>query len=359
MRNRALHDALRDFALESAAFLTDEVRDGAELEFDVIDGGHGSRPVALPLPAADGGLPRRALGGAARAARPAARAADELGAGAAPWLRVNGMRGEQAEPALRAMLDRLYEDATSFGFPEERFERLYEEVETDALPRRGQRARGRAARRRGDRERARWTSGGGLVAWCAATACDAPAEAVWPERRTSGEPAVLCVLEREVQADDQIPACRGGGALPRPRDRAAALGARVRSRLCAPGWRRSGEGRWGGGRRRRAGHRARRAVDARGRRGGRPARVPDGARRHPGRRAGGLGARPLRDGLRARARRRGAVRLPARAARPARRHQRRGRGQPGAARGRALRRGGRSGGPCSAGSRRPSRSSAS
>ena len=39
------------------------------------------------------------------------------------------MRGEQAEPALRAMLERLYEDATSFGFPEERFERVYGEVE--------------------------------------------------------------------------------------------------------------------------------------------------------------------------------------------------------------------------------------
>ena len=30
----------------------------------------------------------------------------------------------------RAMLERLYEDATSFGFPEERFERVYGEVET-------------------------------------------------------------------------------------------------------------------------------------------------------------------------------------------------------------------------------------
>ncbi len=44
MRNRALHDALREFALEAAAFLTDEVREGAELEFDVVDGGHGSGP---------------------------------------------------------------------------------------------------------------------------------------------------------------------------------------------------------------------------------------------------------------------------------------------------------------------------
>ena len=57
------------------------------------------------------------------------RAAGELGAGAALWLRVNGLRGEQAEPALQAMLERLYEDATSFGFPEERFERVYREVE--------------------------------------------------------------------------------------------------------------------------------------------------------------------------------------------------------------------------------------
>ena len=42
---------------------------------------------------------------------------------------MNGLRGEQAEPALQAMLERLYEDATSFGFPEERFDRVYQEVE--------------------------------------------------------------------------------------------------------------------------------------------------------------------------------------------------------------------------------------
>ena len=37
MRNRALYGALRDFALEAAALLTDDLRDGAEVEFDVID----------------------------------------------------------------------------------------------------------------------------------------------------------------------------------------------------------------------------------------------------------------------------------------------------------------------------------
>src|SRR4051812_20627657 len=35
MRNRALHDALRDFALEAAALLLEDQRAGAELEFDV------------------------------------------------------------------------------------------------------------------------------------------------------------------------------------------------------------------------------------------------------------------------------------------------------------------------------------
>ena len=44
MRNRALHDALRDFALEAAALLTEELKAGAELEFDVVDEGGGRGP---------------------------------------------------------------------------------------------------------------------------------------------------------------------------------------------------------------------------------------------------------------------------------------------------------------------------
>ena len=42
---------------------------------------------------------------------------------------MNGLRGAEAEPALQAMLERLYEDVTDFTFPEERFERVYAEVE--------------------------------------------------------------------------------------------------------------------------------------------------------------------------------------------------------------------------------------
>ena len=135
MRNRALHDALRDFALESAAFLSDELRDGRGARVRRRRRGHGAarRSTATSRarpPSSDArwdGL--RELPGCAKAAA-------ELGAGAAPWLRVNGLRGEQAEPALRAMLDRLYEDATSFGFPEERFERALRGGRDHALPRR-------------------------------------------------------------------------------------------------------------------------------------------------------------------------------------------------------------------------------
>ena len=37
MRNRALHDALREFALETAAHLTHELERGAEIPFDVVE----------------------------------------------------------------------------------------------------------------------------------------------------------------------------------------------------------------------------------------------------------------------------------------------------------------------------------
>ena len=128
MRNRALHDALRNFALEAAALLTDDQKAGAEVEFDVVDEGSGRGPALYRYEPRTGAFlterwPRL------RELPACAQACHELGAGASAWLRVNGLRGEQAEPALQAMLERLYEDATSFGFPEERFERVYGEVE--------------------------------------------------------------------------------------------------------------------------------------------------------------------------------------------------------------------------------------
>jgi hypothetical protein len=127
MRNRALHDALRDFALEAAALLVRATEEGQELGFslDSQPGGGGTlyryRPLTDEFIAARWEQ-LRALPGF----EPAARA---LGTGARAYLRRRGEPGADAEPALRAMLERLYEDSTSFAFPEERFERVYAGVE--------------------------------------------------------------------------------------------------------------------------------------------------------------------------------------------------------------------------------------
>jgi hypothetical protein len=241
MRNRALHDALRGFALESAALLTDAVRDGAELEFDVVDGGRGGGPALYRYePRTSAFLDERWP--ALRELEGCRRAAEALGAGAATWLRVNGLRGEQAEPALRAMLDRLYEDATGFAFPEERFEHLYEEVET-LLYRDAVRARVVAPLAGVEIESERVDLGAGLRLE-AGDRSDAPPEAAWPEDGDGdGGPRVLCVLERDVQAGEQIPAAEAEERF-RGLVTALRLWAPGGIALCAPGWRRSGEGRW-------------------------------------------------------------------------------------------------------------------
>ena len=243
MRNRALYGALRDFALEAAALLTDDLRAGAEVEFDVIDQA-GRRGPALyryqPRTAAflTERWPRL------RALDTCSAAAAELGSGAALWLNVNGgaskLSGEQAEPALQAMLERLYEDATSFGFPEERFERVYGEVEAtlyrDALA-----ARVVAPLRGVAIEADRIELGDGL-ALVRGEIADAPAEAVYPENG-DGEPAVVCVLERDVTAEDGITATEAEERFTRLVS-ALRLWAPGRIGLGAPGWRSTDGGPW-------------------------------------------------------------------------------------------------------------------
>jgi hypothetical protein len=230
MRNRALHDALRNFALEAAALLTDDLKDGAEVEFDVVDEGGGRGPALYRYEPRTGAFieerwPRlREL----PAREPACR---ELGAGASAWLRVNGLRGEQAEPALRAMLERLYEDATSFGFPEERFERVYDEVEL-TLYRDAVRARVIAPLHGAWMHAERLELGDGLSL--------ARGDAMeGPHDRTS----LLCVLERDVPADDPIPADEAA-------ERFASVVTAIRLwspggiTLGTPGWRQADQARW-------------------------------------------------------------------------------------------------------------------
>jgi hypothetical protein len=229
MRNRALHDALRAFALESAALLTDELKDGAELEFEVGDeSARGGPSLYVYRPLTERFIDQR--WSRLRELPSCGPAGEALGAGAAAYLRVNGLRGEQAEPALRTMLERLYEDATSFGFPEERFERTYADVERilfqDTLP-----ATVCAPVHGLLLESGRVDLGEG-VALVRSGALDAPIEA-----------DTACVLERDVAPDDSTPADDAAAAFPRVltslrlmRSGGVALG--------PIGHRRSGDGRW-------------------------------------------------------------------------------------------------------------------
>ena len=230
MRNRGLHDALKEFALEAAALLTEELRSGAEIGFDVEeDGGRNGPALYRYRPLTERFIADRWP--ALRELPTCAPAADALGAGASAWLRVNGLRGERAEPALQAMLARLYEDATSFGFPEERFERVYSEVEEtlyrDTVP-----ASVAVALHGFDMDADRVDLGDGFSLVRAAR-LDAPLD---PD-------GVACVFERDVAPGDDGP---GEDAARRCRELVTAL------RLFKPGgvalgavgWRRSGESRW-------------------------------------------------------------------------------------------------------------------
>jgi hypothetical protein len=230
MRNRALHDALRNFALEAAALLTDDLKAGAEVEFDVVDEGGGRGPALYRYEPRTGAFlterwPRL------RELPACAQACQELGAGASAWLRVNGMSGEQAEPALQAMLERLYEDATSFGFPEERFDRVYREVEV-TLYRDAVRARVVAPLRGAWMEAERVELGDGL-SLVRGDRFEGPHE----------RSELLCVLERDVPAAEPIPTEEAA-------DRFSAVVTAMRLWLPggvilgAPGWRQTDQGRW-------------------------------------------------------------------------------------------------------------------
>src|SRR3954452_7719114 len=207
MRNRALHDALKDFALEAAQQLTHEVEQGAEIPFDVIEepGGrtvlYNYRPLTSEFIAA--------RWDAIRGLPSFDRATEALGSGAENYLRTQASAGAaDSEPALEAMLERIYADATSFEFPEERFERVYAEVER-ALFQNVLRTAIVAPLHGFEMEHDRLDLGDGLFL-IAGDKLDAPPAAVWSD--TSGQvqhgertPNVLCVLRRDVAADEPMP----------------------------------------------------------------------------------------------------------------------------------------------------------
>jgi hypothetical protein len=187
MRNRVLHDALREFALESAALLSDEQRN-AELKFDVVEERKRGGPTLYRYEP----LTEQYIGDRwdrLRSLPTCPAAASALGAGATQYLSANGLRGGEAEPALRAMLERLYEDATSFAFPEERFESVYLEVER-TLYQDTTRTVVAAQLRGVELEPERVELGDGLTL-VREERFDGPSD--WGE-----EPGALCLLERDI-----------------------------------------------------------------------------------------------------------------------------------------------------------------
>jgi len=246
MRNRDLHDALRNFALEAAALLRDDQSAGAELEYDLDEGSGRHGPTLYHYRPLTGRFiavrwPRL------RALPSCGPAAEALGAGAAAYLRVNGLRGAESEPALQAMLERLYEDSTDLSFPEERFERVYAEVER-TLFEKSQPATVLVPMYGLELVPERVNLGDGM-ALCRGELTDAPDEAVWGDpaggsaESEPGEPNALLTLTRDVTPDDPMPVGQA-----RERFRRLLTGLRLWKpggiALAAVAWRRTGDGRW-------------------------------------------------------------------------------------------------------------------
>ena len=192
-------------------------------------------------------------------------AAAALGAGAAPYLRMSGLRGEQAEPALRAMLERLYEDATGFAFPEERFERAVRRGRADAL-RRAVRARVVAPL-----DGLRWSPIGSTWATgsrsCAATAATSRPRRCGRARRSGARrgPVRARARARARRAAPDRRGARSASAGSSPGCGCSSPGA---SRSARRGWTARRTSRWQPIELRRRRGRARRAVDPRRGRGG-------------------------------------------------------------------------------------------
>lgn len=203
MHDRSLHDALRDFAIDASALLASELENGAQLDFELGQArGRGPvlysyRPLTEPFIAA--------RWASLRELPTCQTAAQALGAGAEPYLRVRGLPGEDTEPALQAMLERVFEDTTAFGFPEARFGDVYAEVEQtlfhDAIkaeivaPLLGVAL---------DSDTIELGDGMRLLP---GERVDAPDEAIWPSRLDghSSEANVLCVLRRDTHRDSPFP----------------------------------------------------------------------------------------------------------------------------------------------------------
>src|SRR3954451_11065491 len=207
MRNRRLHDALRAFALDAARALSTDIESGAEVAFELDERSTGRSVLYRYRPLIATFISERWQ--QLRTLESFAAAADDLGMGSAAYLRVQGLAADaDSEPALLAMLERIWEDATSFAFPEDRFERVYEEVERALYE--GVLQSAIVAPLPGlVMERDRVDLGEG-IALVRGDLSRAPAEAVWPSGTSEIDrgrvaPNVVAVIDAELPADAQLP----------------------------------------------------------------------------------------------------------------------------------------------------------
>ena len=207
MRNRRLHDALRAFALDSARALSADLEAGAEVAFELDERSTGRSVLYRYRPLIATFISERWQ--QLRTLESFGPAAEELGMGSAAYLRVQGLTADpDAEPALLAMLERIWEDATSFAFPEDRFEKVYEEVERALYE--GVLQSAIAAPLPGlVMERDRIDLGDGM-ALVRGDLSGAPAEAVWPSGTSEIDrgrvvPNVVAVIDAELPSDTQLP----------------------------------------------------------------------------------------------------------------------------------------------------------
>src|SRR3954463_13085322 len=207
MRNRRLHDSLRVFALDSARALSEDIEAGAEVAFELDERSTGRSVLYRYRPLIATFISERWQ--QLRTLESFGGAADELGTGAAAYLRGQGLAAAaDSQPALLAMLERIWEDATSFAFPEDRFERVYEEVERALYEDVLQSAI--AAPLPGlVMERDRFDLGDGM-ALVRGDLSGAPPEAVWPSGTSEIDrgrmaPNVVAVIDTELPADAQLP----------------------------------------------------------------------------------------------------------------------------------------------------------
>src|SRR3954463_2280545 len=207
MRNRRLHDSLRAFALDAARALSTEIEAGAEVEFELDERSTGRSVLYRYRPLIATFISERWQ--QLHTLESFRAAAEELGVGSAAYLRVQGLAADpDAEPALLAMLERIWEDATSFAFPEERFEKVYEEVERALYD--GVLQSAIAAPLPGlvmERDRVELGEGMALVR---GDLSGAPAEAVWPSGTSEIDrgrvaPNVVALIDAELPVDAQLP----------------------------------------------------------------------------------------------------------------------------------------------------------